>query len=189
MKDIAKIILLALTAYQAEAVASDKCVCLAFSSGNQQVAYQAGVLKTLASKLPEAERSYTHVSGVGGGAVNAAILANFGQGLEDKAAAKMEDFWTKSGNASLWHNWPLGVAHGLMKKGGVYNNAATLDFIRDNLADVKPMQRWVDVGITDVLHGAYVEILQDYLQGENFFQTMFASFAQPFFFEPVKYNG
>ena len=33
------------------------------------------------------------------------------------------------------------------------------------------------------------EMLQQHLQGENFFQTMYASFAQPFFFEPVKYNG
>ena len=46
-----------------------------------------------------------------------------------------------------------------MQKGGVYNNAATLDFIRDNLADVKPMQRWVDVGITNALQGTYVEML------------------------------
>ena len=46
-----------------------------------------------------------------------------------------------------------------MQKDGVYNNAATLDFIRDNLADVKPMQRWVDVGITNALQGTYVEML------------------------------
>ena len=64
-----------------------------------------------------------------------------------------------------------------MQKGGVYNNAATLAFIRDHLADVKPVQRWVDVGITNALQGTYVEMLQQHLQGENFFQTMFASFA------------
>ena len=72
----------------------------------------------------------------------------------------MTDFWKQSGNVSLWHNWlPGGVAQGLTTKGGIYNNNATLDFIRKYLADVKPMQRWVDIGITNAIQGVYVEML------------------------------
>ena len=81
MKGVVLAILLALGVQETEA--ANKCYGIAFSSGNQQVAHQAGALKTLAASLPEAERSYTHVSGVGGGAVNAAILASYGPGMED----------------------------------------------------------------------------------------------------------
>lgn len=76
-KEIALAILLSLGILEVDA---SKCYALAFSSGNQQVAFQAGALKALASTVPAAERSYTHVSGVGGGAVNAAILASFPPG-------------------------------------------------------------------------------------------------------------
>ena len=75
---------LALTAQ--EAYAQNKCYAIAFSSGNQQAAFQAGVLKTLAASLPAQERAYTNVSGVGGGSVNAAILASFSPGQEAQAA-------------------------------------------------------------------------------------------------------
>ena len=69
---------LALTAH--EAYAQNKCYAIAFSSGNQQAAFQAGALKTLAASIPAQERAYTNVSGVGGGSVNAAILASFAPG-------------------------------------------------------------------------------------------------------------
>ena len=100
----------------------------------------------------------------------------------------MYDFWSKSGQVSLWHNWlPGGVAQGMTTKGGIYNNAATLDFIKKNLADIKPQKRWIDIGITNAIEGRYVEMLSNHLQGENFFMTLFSSFSQPFFFEPVKF--
>ena len=80
---------------------------------------------------------------------------------------------------------PGGVAQGMTTKGGIYNNAATLTFLKANMADVKPTKRWIDIGITSAIEGRYVEMLNDHLQGEAFFMTLFASFSQPFFFEPV----
>ena len=159
LKEIAVSLLIALGIQEVEAV-SGKCYGIAFSSGNQQVAFQAGALKALAKALPPAERAYTNVSGVGGGAVNAAILASYSPGQEDQAAARMYDFWSKSGSTALWHNWlPGGVAQGMTTKGGIYNNAATLGFIKSNLADIRPTKRWIDIGITNAIEGRYVEML------------------------------
>jgi len=57
-----------------------KCYALALSSGDQNSMYQAGVLKGLASNMQASEMAYQAISGVAGGAVNTAILANFPAG-------------------------------------------------------------------------------------------------------------
>jgi predicted acylesterase/phospholipase RssA len=66
---------------------------LAFSSGDQSSAYQAGVLKGLVETYGSAETNYTAVSGVSGGGVNAAILGSFPVGQEASAAERMITFW------------------------------------------------------------------------------------------------
>lgn len=55
-------------------LAADKCYALALSSGQENAAYQAGVLKGLLSKVPAEQMNYQTVTGIAGGAVNAAIL-------------------------------------------------------------------------------------------------------------------
>jgi len=42
--------------------------------------YQAGVISGLAAALPAEEMAYSAISGVAGGAVNSAILANYPAG-------------------------------------------------------------------------------------------------------------
>ena len=69
--------ILALATQQAQAA---KCYALAFSSGDESAAYQAGVLKGLAGSYEAGEVAYTAISGISGGAVNAAILASFEAG-------------------------------------------------------------------------------------------------------------
>ena len=60
---------------------SDKCYALALSSGDQSSMYQAGVIKGLIeAKGSSAEFGYQAISGVQGGAMNAALLANFAIG-------------------------------------------------------------------------------------------------------------
>jgi predicted acylesterase/phospholipase RssA len=74
-----------LTGFLTFAKAGDsKCRAIAFSSGDEDAAYQAGVLKgiTNSTKLTDEDRSYDAVSGVSGGAVNAVLLAEFKKGQE-----------------------------------------------------------------------------------------------------------
>ena len=72
--------------------AADKCRALAFSSGDEDSAYQAGALKGIveSSLLSGDDFKYDSVSGVSDGALNAAILANYTMGDEAAAVSRME---------------------------------------------------------------------------------------------------
>ena len=73
-----------------------KCRVLALSSGDESAAYQAGALKgiTTSNHMNPDDFAYDSVSGISGGAINAAIMANFAKGDEQAAADSMEKFWT-----------------------------------------------------------------------------------------------
>ena len=70
-----------------------KCYALAFSSGDQSSAYQAGVIQGFAQAMEAADMAYTAISGVQGGAVNAAIMASYDLGSEAASGDRMVTFW------------------------------------------------------------------------------------------------
>ena len=63
----------------------------------------------------------------------------------------MKTFWENSTNEKLWKSWLGREAEGLMFKGGLWNDAPALDWLKTEMADIKPTQRWIDVGLTNVL--------------------------------------
>ena len=65
-----------------EPAVTGKCIAIAFSSGDEDAAYQAGVLKGITTnpKLSAADWAYDAVSGVSGGALNAVLLSSFEKG-------------------------------------------------------------------------------------------------------------
>ena len=164
----------ALVAVFAQQVAANKCYALALSSGDQNSMYQAGVLKGLASTLDASEMGYQAISGVAGGAVNSAILANFPAGQEAAAADRMKTFWENSANTKLYKDWLGGLAEGLLIKGGLWNDAAVLDFLKTEMADIQATNRWIDVGLTDVLKGTYVDYQETGLTGDDLYNVMYA---------------
>ncbi len=151
-----------------------KCYALALSSGDQNSMYQAGVLKGLAQNMAASEMAYSAVSGVAGGAVNTAILANYPEGQEEAAADRMKTFWDNSTNTKLYKDWLGGLAEGLLLKGGLWNDANVLDFLKTEMADIKATNRWIDVGLTDVLKGTYVDYQEDGLTGDDLYNVMYA---------------
>ena len=180
--------ILALAAQQAQA---GKCYALALSSGDESAAYQAGVLKGLAESYDASEVAYSAISGISGGAVNAAILANFEAGQEAAAADRMTTFWTNASNSELYKNWLGGIAEGLLLKGGLYNDTELLAFLKSDkgLSDITPSKRWLDIGITDVLKGTYKDMHSEDLTGDDFYNAMYAEFAYAGFFPPVDAMG
>ena len=179
----------ALVAVFAQQVAANKCYALALSSGDQNSMYQAGVLKGLASTLDASEMGYQAISGVAGGAVNSAILANFPAGQEAAAADRMKTFWENSANTKLYKDWLGGLAEGLLIKGGLWNDAAVLDFLKTEMADIQATNRWIDVGLTDVLKGTYVDYQETGLTGDDLYNVMYAQFAQAGVFPPVEFDN
>lgn len=151
--------------------------------------YQAGALKGLASTLDASVMAYSAVSGTQGGAVNAALLANYPAGQEGDAADRMKAMWDSSASTRLYKDWLGGLAEGLLIKGGLWNDKAVLDWVTTEMADVSPTQRWIDLGLTDLLAGTYVDFLEGGLEGDALYQVMYAQFAQAGMFPPVEYNS
>ena len=58
----------------------DKCFALALGSGEENTAWQAGVLQGLMNKYGIAEHDYDAISGISGGSVNAAIFGSYASG-------------------------------------------------------------------------------------------------------------
>ena len=166
---------------------ASKCYALALSSGDQNSIYQAGVLAGLQAAGESVQ--YQAVSGVSGGAVNAVLLANYAEGSEADAAARMKTFWVDSANTKLYKDWLGGLAEGLLLKGGLWNDKAVLDFIDTEMQGVSPSQRWIDVGLTDVLKGTYVDFQQTELTGDTLNNVLYAQFARAGVFPPVEFNS
>jgi len=166
-----------------------KCYALALSSGDQNSMFQAGALKGLATNMDASEMAYSAVSGTSGGAVNAVWLANYPAGQEEAAADAMKAMWDSSATTKLYKDWLGGLAQGLLLKGGLWNDKAILDWVSTQMADVSPTQRFIDIGLTDVLSGTYVDYLQDQLTGDALNEVMYAQFAQAGMFPPVEYNN
>ena len=186
-KTFASIAIIGAFAHQVSA--ADKCYALALSSGDQNSMYQAGAIKGIAQTLSADEVAYQAISGVAGGAVNSVLLAAYPAGQESDAADRMKTFWDNSTNTKMYKNWLGGLAEGLLLKGGLWNDAPTLDFLKSELKDVSPTNRWIDIGLTDVLKGTYVDFEEEDLSGDNLYNVLFAQFASAGIFPPVEYNN
>jgi predicted acylesterase/phospholipase RssA len=80
----ATVVLSTIAVTEAQEVSAGKCHALAFSSGDESAAYQAGALTGLVNsdKLQPGDYAYDSVSGISGGAINAVLLASFAKGQE-----------------------------------------------------------------------------------------------------------
>ena len=72
-------VLAATASYAAADGMLSTCYAVAFSSGDETAAYQAGVIKGLGASDPS-RVNYQAVSGVSGGAISAGILGSYPEG-------------------------------------------------------------------------------------------------------------
>lgn len=57
--------------------------------------------------------------------------------------------------SKLYKDWALGIVQGLTVEAGLYNDKLLEKFLETELADIGKMQKFADVGITNVLTGAF----------------------------------
>jgi hypothetical protein len=69
----------------------------------------------------------------------------------------MVKFWTNASNTQLYKDWIGGVTQGLILKGGLYNNTPLNKFLDTELADIGAMQKFVNVGLANVLTGVWTD--------------------------------
>ena len=70
---------------------------------------------------------------------------------------------------------------------GLFNDKLLEEFLTTELADIGPMQKFVDVGLTDVLNGTFVDQIETL--DTNLIDVMFASFSYAGFFPPAESMG
>lgn len=99
----------------------------------------------------------------------------------------MVQFWQNTTKQRLYKDWLGGWIQGLTVEPGLYNNKELLAFLQTELADVGTMQRFADVGITNVLSGAFQDNTESL--DTNLVDVMFASFAYAGFFPPAESMG
>jgi predicted acylesterase/phospholipase RssA len=175
----------------AASAGTPKCRAIAFSSGDEDAAFQAGVLKgiTTSDKLTDEDRSYDSVSGVSGGAVNAVLLSSTPKGSEGTAADKMEQFWVDATHNTLYKNWFGGIGNGLLFKGGLYDSAPLKSFLKKEFKDIT-IQRDLNIGIVDVVDGSYKDFSEaNVTAGENLDSALYASLSFAGFFPPAEVLG
>jgi len=171
--------------------ANPKCHAIAFSSGDEDSAYQAGVLKGIVSNpnLTPEDFAYDSVSGVSGGALNAVMLASFEKGQEAQAADRMQQFWIDATHNTLYKNWIGGIARGLFFEGGLYNSAPLQTFLAKEFKGTT-IKRNVDIGIVDVIDGSYKDFSdQQVTEGSNLVDALYASMSFAGFFPPAEVLG
>lgn len=99
----------------------------------------------------------------------------------------MITYWQNASNSKLYKDWLGGIVEGLTVKGGVYNDALLKSFLATELADIGEMQRYVDVGITNILTGGFDENTNSL--NTNLQDVIFASFSYAGFFPPAEVFG
>lgn len=168
-------------------LAADKCYALALSSGQENAAYQAGVMKGLLSKVPIEQMKYQAVTGIAGGAVNAAILGQHKPGEESSAAEAMQKFWRDAASTKLYQNWWGGVVAGLFTAGGIYDNTPLISFLKTQFLNDNQFYRDSSVGIVDVLEGSFGTFnSKDMSDTSQLLDVLYASFSFPGFFPPAE---
>lgn len=96
----------------------------------------------------------------------------------------MQTFWENSANTKLWQDWPAGLIEGLVYKGGLYNNKPLKNFLASEFATITPNQRFIDIGLTNVLNGQYTDFYAGDLTGDELIQVLLGSFEYAGFFAP-----
>lgn len=113
-------------------------------------------------------------------------------GQEKQAADRMKKFWTDASKTELYNNWPLGIVQGVFYEGGLYDTTPLKTFIDEQTKDLE-VQRDIKVGIVDVLSGKFTDFQKATLTNrnseDNLSNLLYASFAWPGVFPPVKAFG
>ena len=168
---------------------AEKCYGLALSSGDESVAYQVGVLKGLIESLPSDQVGYDVISGVQGGALNAAIFARHDIGKEQDTIQDLENFWYAAANSTLYKNWFGGIADGLMFQGGLYDSTPLKTFLEGQF-EAFTSNRETVIGLVDYMTGDYRDFDETIFQEkENLVNLLYTSFSIPGYFAPVEAFG
>ena len=162
--------------------ASDRCYGLALQGGGDKAAYQVGAIKGLIENLESDEVQYDVITGVGIGAINAAVLAAHPKGEEKEALDELLDMWMNLKESDVYKGWSWGgPVRGLLFEESLYDSRPFRTFIN---ANVKKPVRYYQVTATNANTGA-ITTWNETTDLDTLQIAIDASAAYPGFFQPV----
>jgi NTE family protein len=127
----------------------DGAAALALGGGGARSAYQVGVLRALARRIPQAR--FPILTGVSAGAINAAILANhvgsFGDAVESLAG-----LWNALELSDVFHTTPMTLLKRLWRTGAqLASGVSAGEDVVEGMVDTSPLREFLRrrVGATD----------------------------------------
>ena len=160
-----------------------KCYGLALQGGGDKAAYQVGALEGLINSLPADEVQYDVITGVGIGAINAAIIASHPKGEEKQAINELVTMWKNLKEKDVYTNWSWGgPVRGLLFESSLYDSTPFRSFISKN---VKAPVRYLQVSATDASTGS-IQVWNETTDLDTLHLAIDASAAYPGFFQPVE---
>lgn len=166
---------------------AEKCRVLALEGGGSRGAYQAGVIRALASALPVGEREWNVVSGVSTGALNACGCAQFHMGREKEMSDFLVETWKSlNGSESTYVKWPHGDLEGLFFRPSLYDSSPLHEFIKNNWRF--GINRNFTIAATD-FNNATLRVFTAETPAAEVPDVVMSSAAPPFFFPPRHYQN
>jgi predicted acylesterase/phospholipase RssA len=180
---ICSIVLLVSLAAWTQSADTSKCYGLALQGGGDKAAYQVGAIQGLIENLPADQIQYDVVTGVGIGAINAAVIAAHGKGDEIAALAELTTMWKNLKEKDVYKNWSWGgPVRGLLFEASLYDSRPFRSFISKN---VKAPVRKLQVSATDASTGS-IMTWNETATLDTLHLAIDASAAYPGFFQPVE---
>jgi len=165
----------------------EPCRVLALSGGGSYGAFEAGVLKRLATDDPMMD--YDFISGVSAGAMNAGFLSLFGYGNWTTAVEELEQNWLSiQSNGDVYKT---DVLFNVFKSKSLFDTAP----MRKTLAGLikgRSVLRPVTIGITNIGTGLQEQINEKQVTGvpaEELVSLVMASAAIPVLFPAIEFKG
>jgi len=158
---------------------------LVLSGGGAKGAAQCGALRYI---LGELKVSYDAFCGISVGALNAAFLAQFTYGEEQKSIDELNKLWQLVETKKIYkRHFPFGRLHGLWLN-SFYNSAPLLNWIESGLDinKIRTSGKQVRVGAVSLNTGEYRMFDQNY---ENFAKAVAASSSYPAMLKPIEMEG
>jgi len=154
---------------------------LVLSGGGAKGAYQCGILKHL---LGELQVHYNILTGVSVGAINAAFLAMYPDGMEKQAADDLYKLWDQLNTLQVYKRFfPFGRFHALWEK-SFFDSSPLHDLIHKNISldRIRETEKQVCVGAVSLCSGKYSLFTQ---QDDDFIEAVIASASFPGLLSPV----
>lgn len=155
---------------------------LVHSGGGVKAAYGAGIISYLMGDL---KKKYDLYCGTSAGAINAAFLAQFPEGLEQEAAEQLKKLWLSIDTSKIYTRWkPFGKIHAAWKL-SFFNSEPLHKLVRGNikLDKIRASNKQIAVGAVSLSSGKHCNFYQT---DDDFIDAVLASSAFPGMLCPVK---